>query len=197
MAVIVGSMINNDIKRMKHLITICLLIASFTTSAQYDARQLCNEHMKLNGGIRSQFGGMSRNFIPITIPEGTTHIAVSFNISESEDHIDDFALTSNILSILATGNILSISDVMSNMSGKPGTGIIDFVLFDDPDCVGRYVRKEETTGCHSSFYRRNSKGGVYTYKLDNPSRRQYWLCLRNPSEYSPVYFQVEATAILK
>lgn len=179
---------------MKYLLCAALALFSYCCHAQhFRASQLCNEQIKLNGGIRSQFGGLSRNFIPLHLPEGTTHVAISVTVSQNDEHISGYDLTTNLVSMFATGNVLSAVDAVNTLQGKPGTGVLDIVLFDNEHCAAQYLRKEQLS-CNPVYFRLNSVGGIYQCEVDKYSSK-YWLCFRNPSEINAVYFKVEATAI--
>lgn len=170
---------------------IILLLISSPIFAQYSASRLCNEHIKLNGGVRSQFGGISRTYIPLNIPPGTSHLAISITVSPT-DNIDGYALTASLASALS-GNITSIPGLLNSMQGQPGNGIIDMLLYNSSYCAGLFTSKSSEL-CRALYYRQNSGGGIFQYEVPYPGT--YYLCFRNPSEIDAVYFHVEATAII-
>lgn len=178
---------------MKCIIVAILLLNSIMSFAQIDAKQLCNERVKLNGGIRSQFGGMSRTGLYLQLPPNTKYIYLAITISTTNDHINGVGLTTSIASLLGTGNILSISDISQHLQGQPGEGILDFRVYQNKDCAQYFINKVNSN-CYSYYSRSNSIGGIYQIPIENPYL-PYYLCFRNPSEYNAVYFHIEATAI--
>lgn len=179
---------------MKQLLFLPLfLFLSLCSIAQYDATGLCNESITLNGGIRSQMGGRSRTYIPIKVPEHCDKVLLSINIADNPYSVDAWGLTTQVLSLLSTYDISSIAELTSGISGNPGTGTIDMIIYTNPKCVEYYLQKASFT-CDQYFQRVNSGGGLFTIDIPFPGTT-YYLCFRNPSEFNAVYFQVEATAI--
>lgn len=172
--------------------TVIAMLLNFSAAGQYSATRLCNETIKLNGGVRSQFGGISRTYIPVTVPTGATHIAISITVSPTQQ-VNGYALTANLVSVFAAGNVFSIPDMLSSLQGSPGTGIIDLVLYNSGYCVDQFIQKSQNL-CNALYWRQNSGGGIFHFEVPYPG--QYYLCFRNPSEMDAVYFHVEATAII-
>jgi hypothetical protein len=174
---------------------LALLLFPWVTFAQYDAQKLCNERIKLNGGVRSQFGGKSRRYIPLNIPANTKTIVFSISVSENPNMITPYNLTTQLLGAFSGSNVLSLYDAVSGVSGNPGNGILDFYIMNSGPCVDLFISKS-TEQCRTLYSRQNSGGGVFQFDVPN-TYSTYYLCFRNPDELNEVWFDVEATAIMK
>lgn len=180
---------------MKQLLFLPLyLFLSLCSIAQYDATGLCNESITLNGGIRSQMGGRSRTYIPIKVPEHCNKILISLNINENPYSVNAWGLTTQVLSLLASPGISSITDLVNNISGTNGDSKLDALIYLNESCAKSFVQKVHVK-CFNYFERRSTNGGVFQVDIPFPNMT-YYLCFRNPESVNAVYFQVEATAII-
>lgn len=181
---------------MRTLLTILLLLPFWPVQAQ-ETVELYNTEHKLNGGIRSQFGGVSRIACPLRLPPYTSHILLTISTAQGEG-ISATELAIDAANIASNG-ALSAFTSLSNISYKrqrtgQQSGLVDYYIFYDLQCAQLFIDKTDRQ-CRW-FGMQNITGGTFTLPVkSSPYQQTIWIGIRNPSETTATYCRLEAVAV--
>ena len=188
---------------MKQLYTLLLLLFFFGTSqAQTIVRErktvqvYSPQTFYLNGGNRATFGGKSRVWYNIQLPENTVEWYYSFTTTKGQDPTESIQLMSQLtrmvdptgFSAIATNAILTPS----------GAAVCDLYLMDRPN-ADKFLEKVDNWGGSYNYLvngsRLNYKEG--TVQVKDAVSGSYCLGFKNPSAVQGITITFEVVAIVE
>ena len=178
-------------------LSILTILYGQTTQTEQKTRQLIEErNIYLNGGARSQFGGKSRTYIQINLPENTLKWYYSFSTSPGESGTKSLSLLTQ-LTTLAIGPT-GLASVLTDVEVPSGSQSIDVYLLDKTN-VDRFIKKEDLNGGTFYYYLQgsveNTKHGII--EINEITRGTCFLGLKNPSSLNGVNILIEVVAVIE
>jgi len=150
----------------------------------------------LNGGNRATFGGVSRTYYKVDLPENTVEWYYSVSTSPNEGSSESLNLTSQLTKLVdPTGlSTLAVSAIMT----PTGSGVIDIYLCDRTN-IDKFIEKVDNWGGSYSYIisgsRINFKQG--TIQVKDILSGSWYLGFKNPSATTGINITIEVTAIVK
>lgn len=147
----------------------------------------------LNGGVRANLGGKSRETIRINLPKNTKRWYYSFTTSPGEDGTKLLNLGVQVAASLTTGGLGSA--IASSIQVPAGSSTVDVYVL-PIDFRSQFIEKQDATW---KFYAdvsvQNAKQAVQS--IDNNYGNSFYIGLKNPSAVSGVNIQIEVAAIIE
>ncbi|WP_298426143.1 hypothetical protein [uncultured Kordia sp.] len=189
---------------LKNYIFLFITFISFqlSLSQEYDVTYETIEVIKtrsiyLNGGLRSQFGGKSRIYIPIDLPKNTVKWYYSFSTKKGKSGIQNLNLALQLSSMILDPSTLT-SQVTSQLKIPEGSSSVDIYLTDKEN-IDKFIRKEDNDGAVLYYYEEgtisNTKSAIV--EIDDTNSGTVYLGLKNPSASSGVNISIEVVAIIE
>ena len=154
-----------------------------------------NRDIYLNGGMRSQFGGKSRIYIQIDLPENTVKWMYSFTTSKGENGTKGLDLVLQVSTLLLDSSTI-VSSLLPEIKVPEGEASIDVYLCDRVN-IDKFMDKADLYGGEYSFTMEgtveNTKAAVV--KVDDVISGTVFLGLKNPSSMNAVNISIEVVAI--
>jgi hypothetical protein len=148
----------------------------------------------LNGGARSMFGGVSREYLQVDLPPNTVEWYYSVTTSPQKTAAPNTNLTGQLVKLLVP-DLGIASGILSSIIVPTGSGACDVYLMADPNEVNKFITKQPFNGVIGKDSRQNYASGVVQIK-DLLSGSCY-LTLRNPSGMDGLNITIEVAAIVK
>ncbi|GAB5418442.1 MAG: hypothetical protein Crog4KO_33440 [Crocinitomicaceae bacterium] len=155
------------------------------------------QYRALNGGARSQVGGKSRTYVPVTLPEGTKYWYYSYSTFADQSGTDALNLAFQITTLLTSGGSSSYSGLASKIKIPHGTGSGDVYLLDREN-IDPFLAKDDLDGGTFDYY---MQGSVFntrnaTVGIDAITEGTVYLGLKNPATWDALHIHIEVVAIV-
>ena len=177
-----------------------ILFCNITSAQEFkinrETQQLIeNRDIHLNGGMRSQFGGKSRTYIQVDLPENTVKWMYSFSTAKGQNGTQDLNLLTQIGGMIADPSGFT-SDMLSEIKVPEGVATIDVYLCNRPN-IDKFLDKSDLNG-DTYYYTmegtvENTKAAVV--EIDDVISGTVFLGLKNPSSMNGVHISIEVVAI--
>ena len=189
---------------MKHIFNFLLLstISIIVNGQEIKTARESNQIIEtrsiyLNSGSRATFGGKSRTFIKIDLPENTVEWYYSFSTSTGQSGFKNLNLAVQLSSLLADPTGLTAT-ALSSVKVPSGSSSIDVFLCNRAN-IDKFMDKAD------------SWGGTYTYiiegtvnntkqavvKVDDVISGTWYIGIKNPSSLDGVNITIEVVAIVE
>lgn len=184
---------------MKYPLLIAMLLCSLFASAQV-ATTIVNSRYKLNGGARSQVGGISRLVVPVTVPYNCHRIVYTIGTSKGEG-VNPVKLTTQLASMAGDAGMLSAITGIANISDmimpSQQSGLLSIYLYLERRCAMLFENKA-TQQCRPYAYQPNITGGTFALVCDAGDwGKTFYICIMNPQTFEATYFNIEVSALLQ
>lgn len=184
---------------MRNILMLIAVICCLSASGQ-EVITLYNTSHKLNGGARSQVGGISRLVIPVTVPYKCNRIVYNISTSKGEG-VNPVALTAQLATLTDKAGFLSTISGIVNISDmimpSQQTGLLSIYLYLLQRCAYLFESKA-TQQCNAFGYQPNITGGTYALACNmNDWGKTFYIGIMNPQTWESTYFNVEVSAILE
>ena len=186
---------------LNYILTLIILLifkVSFAQDYQNEAIQLIKPRgIYLNGGLRASFGGKSRTYIKVDLPQNTVKWYYSFSTERGESGTQNLNLAIQLSSMMVAGPIGSTSINMSGVEVPAGSASIDVYLCDRAN-IDAFIEKVDNDG--GTFYytmegtTKNTRQAIV--EVDDVTSGTIYLGLKNPSMNDGVNISIEVVAIL-
>lgn len=184
------------LRGMKYLYLFLLasLFVSVTKAQQYQFKELItNEIIQLNSASRP--GGITRNHLPVTLPEGCIGFIYSMNANNPDDPVENsFSMIAGLVTLAGTGN-MAISSVVSKLPIPTGTESADIYFIPSYAHVQNFLAKKAFN--YIPGYSRTSRLSTTVFvPLAQPMpEHTIYLCVRNPSAFNKISVTVNVVAV--
>ncbi|HPF10568.1 MAG TPA: hypothetical protein PLP62_03900 [Flavobacteriaceae bacterium] len=175
---------------------ICWPLWSQNYEIKREVKQLVRtRNIYINGGLRAEFGGKSRVFIPVDLPPNTVKWYYSFSTSRDENNAQNINLGLQLTAIILDPTF-STANVVSKIKVPDGVASADIFLMDKKN-MEAFMDKADNNG--GTFYF-SEEGSVMNTKnavveIDDIKNGRMYLGLRNPSTTYGLNLSIEVVAI--
>jgi tetratricopeptide (TPR) repeat protein len=184
----------------KHYLILILFTYQFAFTQEYEIvretkKIIDSRDIYLNGGTRAQFGGKSRTYIKVDLPQNTVQWYYSFTTTQGQSGTSNLNLAVQLTSMLSDPTGLT-SSTLSAIKVPEGVATTDVYLFDQNN-MNLFIQKTDLNGGTYHHYpegmAENTKQAVV--KIDDIKSGTWYLGLRNPSSVSGINLNFEVVAI--
>lgn len=149
----------------------------------------------LNGGLNAAFGGNSRTYLKIDLPQNTVKWYYSFSTSKGKSGTQNLSLAIQLAGMLADPSGFT-SNTLSALNVPEGVASVDIYLLDREN-LNKFTAKDDIYENGFSFLMegtaQNTKQAVV--EIDDKIKGTVYLGLKNPSTHSGVNLTIEVVAI--
>lgn len=149
-----------------------------------------NRDLYINGGARAQFGGKSRTYIKVDLPENTIQWYYSFSTSKGKSGTNNLNLAIQLAGILADPSGIT-SKTVSAIDVPEGVASADVYLIDQSN-LSPFLKKKSFRH-YSEAMAENTKQAIV--KIDDIKSGSWYLGIRNPSSLNGLNLSIEVVAI--
>lgn len=154
---------------------------------------MTNQSFYLNGGTRAAFGGKSRYYFTIALPENTVEWYYAITTTPNENQNKSIGLASQLMKFIdPTAGIASTA--ASALMAPTGADVCDVYLVPDKASADNFTNKVGDFNYFRSDSRENYRGGVI--QVRDVTKGTYFLSFKNPSATTGIGINVEVAAIV-